>query len=170
MAGPHQGLALAEVTTDIAVGKCARSSFLPTRRATGLPLPQKPPHHERDGPRRADSDRVDHTGLAGKISKLIPDYMVMGERGMADMAEMEMPLPDNTLPMMTGQGPYGPVEMGGMFTLMKVRASRSAAIIPTPAGSDSRPAPWRAKSPAHQPSRCARRRPLHRRVCRAMSK
>ena len=40
---------------------------------------------------------------------------------MADMAEMEMPLPDNTLPMMTGQGPYGPLEMGGMFTVMKVR-------------------------------------------------
>jgi hypothetical protein len=38
--------------------------------------------------------------------------MVMGERGMADMAEMEMPLPDNTIPMMTGQGPYGSVEMG----------------------------------------------------------
>jgi hypothetical protein len=47
--------------------------------------------------------------------------MVMSERGMADMAEMEMPLPDNTLPMMTGQGQYGPVEMGGMFTVMKVR-------------------------------------------------
>jgi hypothetical protein len=50
--------------------------------------------------------------------------MVMGERGMADMAEMEMPLPDNTLPMMTGQGPFGPVEMGGMFTVMKVRAEQ----------------------------------------------
>jgi hypothetical protein len=45
----------------------------------------------------------------------------MGERGMADMAEMEMPLPDNTLPMMTGEGPYGSVEMGGMFTVVKVR-------------------------------------------------
>jgi len=64
---------------------------------------------------------VDHTGIAGKINKLIPDYMVMGERGMADMAEMDMPLPDNTLPMMTGQGPFGPLEMGGMFTVMKVR-------------------------------------------------
>jgi hypothetical protein len=47
--------------------------------------------------------------------------MVMGERGMADMGEMEMPLPDNTLPMMTGQGPFGGIEMGGMFTLVKVR-------------------------------------------------
>ena len=31
-----------------------------------------------------------------------PDYMPMSTAGMADMAEMEMPLPDNTLPMMTG--------------------------------------------------------------------
>jgi manganese oxidase len=45
----------------------------------------------------------------------------MGERGMADMGEMEMELPDNTAPMMTGTGPYGPVEMGGMFTMVKVR-------------------------------------------------
>jgi hypothetical protein len=64
---------------------------------------------------------VDHRGIAQKIIKLVPDYMVMGERGMADMGEMEMPLPDNTLPMMTGTGPYGPIEMGGMFTVVKVR-------------------------------------------------
>jgi hypothetical protein len=37
------------------------------------------------------------------------------------MAEMEMPIPDNTIPMMTGAGPYGSVEMGGMFTMLKVR-------------------------------------------------
>ena len=37
------------------------------------------------------------------------------------MGDMEMPLPNNTLPMMTGQGPYGGVEMGGMFTVVKVR-------------------------------------------------
>jgi hypothetical protein len=34
---------------------------------------------------------------------------------------MEMPMPDNTLPMMTGFGQFGPIEMGGMFTLMKIR-------------------------------------------------
>jgi manganese oxidase len=39
---------------------------------------------------------------------------------MGEMGSM-MPLPDNTLPMMTGQGQFGPIEMGGMFTLMKVR-------------------------------------------------
>jgi len=64
---------------------------------------------------------VDQEGVAEKIRKLVPDYMAMGGRGMADMGEMEMPLPDNTLPMMTGAGPFGALEMGGMFTVMKVR-------------------------------------------------
>ena len=64
---------------------------------------------------------VDHRGVARRIVDLVPEYMVMGERGMADMGEMEMPLPDNTLPMMTGAGPFGALEMGGMFTVVKVR-------------------------------------------------
>ncbi len=34
---------------------------------------------------------------------------------------MEMPMPDNTLPMMTGFGQFGPLEMGGMFSVVKVR-------------------------------------------------
>jgi manganese oxidase len=64
---------------------------------------------------------VDHRGVAERINRLIPDYMLMGERGMADMGQMEMPLPDNTLPMMSGGGPFGAMEMGGMFTVVKVR-------------------------------------------------
>jgi len=64
---------------------------------------------------------VDHSGVARQITTLIPDYMVMGERGMKDMTEMEMPLPDNTAPMMAGQGPFGAVGMGGMFSVLKVR-------------------------------------------------
>jgi FtsP/CotA-like multicopper oxidase with cupredoxin domain len=64
---------------------------------------------------------VKQDDLAKKITALVPDYMSMGERGMADMGAMEMPLPDNTLPMMSGQGPHGPIEMGGMFTTFKVR-------------------------------------------------
>ena len=31
------------------------------------------------------------------------------------------PGPENTLAMMTGKGPYGNIEMGGMFTTVKVR-------------------------------------------------
>jgi hypothetical protein len=37
------------------------------------------------------------------------------------MAEMDMPGPRNTLPMMTGTGQFGSVDMGGMFTVLKVR-------------------------------------------------
>jgi hypothetical protein len=64
---------------------------------------------------------VDARGVAEKITQLVPDYMHMGDRGMHDMAEMEMPLPDNTLPMMTGSGPFGAIGMGGMFSVVKVR-------------------------------------------------
>ena len=55
-----------------------------------------------------------------------PDYMPMATAGMADMGEMEMPMPDNTLPMMTGFAQFGAVEMGGMFTVMKVREGLAA--------------------------------------------
>ena len=63
---------------------------------------------------------VETKGVVEKITKLVPDYMAMGKDGMADMAVMSMPLPDNTLPMMTGQGQFGSVEMGGMFSVVKV--------------------------------------------------
>ena len=55
-----------------------------------------------------------------------PDYMAMGSAGMAEMGEMEMPMPDNTLPMMTGFGQFGPLEMGGMFSVVKVREGLGA--------------------------------------------
>ena len=60
------------------------------------------------------------------ISRLLPGYMYMpmGENGMAEMQDMPamgMDPPENTLPMMAGEGPFGPMEMGGMFTVIKVR-------------------------------------------------
>ena len=63
---------------------------------------------------------VSKKDLAKAIGKLAPDAMVMGSTGMA-MGGMEMPSPDNTLPMMTGTGQFGPIEMGGIFTVMKIR-------------------------------------------------
>jgi len=63
---------------------------------------------------------VSRQDLARAVGKLAPDGMVMGNTGMA-MGSMEMPAPDNTLPMMTGNGQFGPIEMGGMFTVVKVR-------------------------------------------------
>jgi hypothetical protein len=64
---------------------------------------------------------VDKRAFAAKVRRLVPDYMPMGSAGMAEMGDMEMPLPDNTLPMMTGFGQFGPIEMGGMFSVVKVR-------------------------------------------------
>jgi hypothetical protein len=60
--------------------------------------------------------------LSKALAHAAPTAMAMGTDGMAMMGEMAMPLPANTLPMMTGTGPFGPIEMGGMFTVMKVRA------------------------------------------------
>ena len=68
---------------------------------------------------------VDQTGVEAEIRKLLPGYMAMGREGMAEhQMHVEMghhPGPVNTLPMMTGQGPFGNLEMGGMFTVVKVR-------------------------------------------------
>jgi manganese oxidase len=73
---------------------------------------------------------VDQRDLAKKIRALVPQYMAMGQNGMAEHAAHSamghMPLPENTLPMMTGEGPFGPIEMGGMFTLVKIRNNLAA--------------------------------------------
>jgi hypothetical protein len=37
------------------------------------------------------------------------------------MAEMSMGAPKNSIPMMGGKGQFGTIDMGGMFTLVKVR-------------------------------------------------
>jgi manganese oxidase len=56
-----------------------------------------------------------------KVRKLLPGYMAMGSKGMGEMSEMNMGGPKNWVPMMAGEGPYGPMEMGGMFTVVKIR-------------------------------------------------
>jgi len=67
-----------------------------------------------------------------RISRLVPGYMAMGSSGMAEHAEHapHMPAPANSLPMMTGTGPFGPIEMGGMFTVIKVREELSSYADP----------------------------------------
>jgi hypothetical protein len=64
--------------------------------------------------------------LTAAIRRLVPDYHPMGSAGMAEMGSMEMAMPDNTQPMMTGFGQFGPIEMGGMFTVVKIRADLAA--------------------------------------------
>jgi hypothetical protein len=87
-------------------------------------------------------DMAKHGGSTGDVAK---DGGSMG--GMA----MSMPLPDNTLPMMTGTGPHGGIEMGGMFTVMKIRAELAAhdygdpGWYRAPAGSVAYP--WAGETP-----------------------
>jgi len=68
---------------------------------------------------------VDQSGVEAEIRKMLPGYMAMGEAGMAEHQEHtdmgHMPGPENTLPMMMGKGPFGNLEMGGMFSVIKVR-------------------------------------------------
>jgi FtsP/CotA-like multicopper oxidase with cupredoxin domain len=111
-----------EVTADIAVGQMRAFEFEATEPGDWAFHCHKS-HHTMNamGHDVPTMIGVDHRDVVDKIQKLVPDYMVMGDKGMADMGEMEMPLPDNTLPMMTGQGQFGALEMGGMFTVIKVR-------------------------------------------------
>ena len=68
---------------------------------------------------------VNQKGVAGKVQKILPNYMPMGQNGMGDAMKMDSP-PKNTLAMMSGKGPFGDIEMGGMFTVFKVRSGISS--------------------------------------------
>jgi FtsP/CotA-like multicopper oxidase with cupredoxin domain len=65
---------------------------------------------------------VDAGDTEQRVRSLLPGYMAMGSRGMGEMAEMHgMPVPRNSIPMRGGRGPFGAIDMGGMFTVLKVR-------------------------------------------------
>jgi hypothetical protein len=73
---------------------------------------------------------VDQSEVGEEIRALLPGYMPMGREGMSEhsahLARGMMKGPANTLPMMMGKGPHGPLEMGGMFTVLKVRNDLAA--------------------------------------------
>jgi FtsP/CotA-like multicopper oxidase with cupredoxin domain len=110
-----------EVTTDVAVGQMRAIEFVADNPGDWAFHCHKS-HHTMNamGHSVPTLIGVDQSGVAEKIGKLVPGYMAMGEKG-GSMGGMEMEIPENTLPMMTGTGPHGEIEMGGMFTLMKVR-------------------------------------------------
>lgn len=64
---------------------------------------------------------VDTSKLDKNVPKLLPGYMTMGQNGMGDMADMNMPFPKNSIPMSGGKGPFETITMGGMFTIVKIR-------------------------------------------------
>ena len=122
-----------EVTTDVAVGQMRQFEFLADEEGDWAFHCHKS-HHTMNamGHDVPTMIGVDHRDVVKKITNLIPDYMVMGERGMADMGEMAMEIPHNTAPMMTGEGPFGGVEMGGMFSVLKVRKDQKRGDYSNP--------------------------------------
>ncbi len=62
---------------------------------------------------------ADVRGLDRKIGSMVPGYMTMGHTGMGEMHGMG--LPKNAISMRGGPGPFGMIDMGGMFTILKVR-------------------------------------------------
>jgi FtsP/CotA-like multicopper oxidase with cupredoxin domain len=66
---------------------------------------------------------VDAGSAEARANAVIPGTMVMGTTGMGEMAEMQhdMAAPRNSIPMVGGTGPFGPIDMGGMFTIVKIR-------------------------------------------------
>jgi FtsP/CotA-like multicopper oxidase with cupredoxin domain len=114
-----QGARWPEVTADIAVGQVRAIEF--TAAAPGdWAFHCHKSHHTMNamGHRVPTMIGVDQSDLEQKIAALVPNYMSAG-----DMQNMDgkMALPENTLPMMGGAGPYGSIEMGGMFTVVKIR-------------------------------------------------
>jgi len=110
-----------EVTTDVAVGQMRAIEFDAV--AGDWAIHCHKAHHTMNAMGHGQPNFIgtDMREVAQRVTRLVPDYMPMGDTGMAAMGEMEMPLPDNTLPMMTGTGPFGALEMGGMFSVVKVR-------------------------------------------------
>src|SRR5712691_632018 len=71
---------------------------------------------------------VDASGAEARANIVVPGTMVMGTTGMGEMAEMQgmMVAPRNSIPMRGGEGPFGPIDMGGMFTILKIRETLPA--------------------------------------------
>ncbi len=67
--------------------------------------------------------------LDQRMSRVMPEYMSMGTTGMGGMGEMTMPIPPNSLPMRGAPGPFGYIDMGGMFTVLKVRDDPSTSDV-----------------------------------------
>ena len=71
---------------------------------------------------------VDARGAEARANAVVPNTMIMGTNGMGDMTEMQgmMTIPRNSVAMRGGSGPFGTIDMGGMFTIVKIRESLPA--------------------------------------------
>ena len=144
-----------ETTTDVPVGAIRAFDFLADNPGDWAFHCHKS-HHTMNA---MGHDMVNLIGVSKKdiakaLGKVAPDGMAMGSTGMA-MGEMEMPMPDNTLPMMTGSGQFGPIEMGGMFTVVKIRdgLARDDYRDPGPYQFPKGTVAWEVQTPQATPAR-----------------
>jgi len=109
-----------ETTVLVAPGQTRDFEFIAT--AGDWPLHCHRRHHPMNamGHEFPNLIGVNQEGIDTKIQDKLPGYMAMGENGMDEMMGMGMQGPENTLPMMAGEGPFGSIGMGGMFTIVKV--------------------------------------------------
>ncbi len=120
-AGPIQPSArFREVTTDIPVGATRDIEFVADNPGDWAVHCHKS-HHTMNA---MSHDLPNLIGVRSpeaeaKLRAVLPGAMTMGQTGMGDI--MDMGHPKNTLAMMTGTGPFGAIQMGGMFTVLKVR-------------------------------------------------
>ena len=114
-----------EVTEIVGVGQMRDIEFIAARGDWALHCHMS--HHTMNamGHGIPNTTGVDQAGVEEQIRSVLPGYMAMGHNGMAEhQVHVDMghhPGPVNTVAMMTGRGPHGNLEMGGMFTVVKVR-------------------------------------------------
>jgi len=107
---------------------------------------------------------VSQDSLEDRIRKLLPDYMAMGEKGMGDM--MDMGGPKNFLPMgRAPKGPFGVIDMMGMFAVLKVREGIASYDDPGwythPPGTVAGPVSGEKRAPAPTAQPTAYTCPMH---------
>ena len=114
-----------EVTELVSVGQTRDIEFIAARGDWALHCHMA--HHTMNamGHGIPNTTGVDQTDIEAQIRTMLPGYLAMGKNG---MAEHQVHVdgghhagPVNTVAMMTGTGPHGNLEMGGMFTVVKVR-------------------------------------------------
>ncbi len=113
----------------------------------------------------ANAVGVDQSGVENRIRAQLPGFMAMGQSGMYEherhAAMGHMKGPENTLPMMSGLGPFGPIGMGGMFTVVKIRKHLSGNADPGWYDSNDVPRAQRVSASPISPSEKDRDSPMN---------
>jgi len=111
-----------ETTVLVPVGTTRTVEFIASA-AGDWPLHCHMTHHAMNqmGHDAANLIGADTKGLDAKLGRIVPGYMTMGQSGMSEMSHMGMEQPRNSISMVGGKGPHGIIDMGGMFTTIKIR-------------------------------------------------